>query len=312
MIKKCISCGAVLNFTDEGKIGYTPKKDAKICERCFKLKNYNKKVDVELKYSNDEIITLINKKAEQIIFVTDYLSLSKKVVSIFNKLNKPKYLVINKCDYIPNSINKEKYISWVKDSYKVDNVILLSTLSGYRINELNNIIKECKNTYICGFTNSGKSSIINALCKINGKTSNILSSLMPNTTLDVIKVSIDTAVYLFDTPGFIGTTDFNESLYPKKYLKPITIQTKANDIININDMLYIKTDSIENSFTFYISDKLSVKKYYKDNIDFINEYKISDNSELFIEGLGFINIKKNCTILLSKYSANIETRNSSF
>ena len=312
MIKKCISCGATLNYTDEGKIGYTPKKDAKICERCFKLKNYSKRVEVDLKYSNDDIISLINKKAGQVIFVTDFLSLSKKVINIFNKLDKPKYLVINKCDYIPNSINKEKYIMWVKETYKVNDVILASAEKNYHIKELNNIIKEGKNTYICGFTNSGKSSLINSLMHLYGKSSNILASLMPNTTQDVIKVTLDTGIYLFDTPGFVSETIFDEKLYPKKYLKPITIQTKPQDIISVNNIIFIKTDNVVNSLTFYVSDKLNIKKYYKNDINFNREYKVNDNSDLLIEGLGFINVKKNCTILLSDYNADIEIRTSSF
>ena len=314
MIKKCLGCGSTLQYSDESLPGYTPKKDSKICQRCFKLKNYNEKVMTKLSYDNDDIINILNEKADRVFFITDFISLSKKVIDLFNKVNKEKYLVINKTDFIPKSINKEKYVAWIKDEYQVkENIILLSAIKKYNLNELNNRVKECKNSYICGYTNSGKSTIINELCNLNGKTSNILSSLMPNTTLDVIKVSLDKENWIYDTPGFIIETDFNEDCYPKNYLKPITIQTKENDIININNMFYIETDEIVNSFTFYVSDKLNIKKEYKYNrSDDYKEYSVDDNSELYLENIGFINIKKKAKIKIYLFNGYTEVRHSSF
>ena len=38
MIKKCLGCGIKLQSTDNQKLGFVPKhkKDADLCERCFK------------------------------------------------------------------------------------------------------------------------------------------------------------------------------------------------------------------------------------------------------------------------------------
>ena len=314
MIKKCIGCGATIQYIDENMPGYTPKKDAKICQRCFKLKNYNEKVITKLNYSNEDIISILNEKADRVFFVTDFISLSNNVINLFNKIKKDKYLVINKTDFIPKSINKEKYISWIKEEYKVsNNIILVSAIKKHNLNELNNRIKECKNSYICGYTNSGKSTIINELCSINGKSSSILSSLMPNTTLDVIKVNLDSENWVYDTPGFILENEFNEIYYPKSYLKPITIQTKPNDLININNLLYVETDNIVNSYTFYVSDKLNIKKDYKyDKKEESKEFLVDDNSELYLENIGFINIKKKSTIKIYKFNGYIEVRKSCF
>ena len=243
MIKKCIGCGLPMQYKNENELGYSPKKDAKLCQRCFKLKNYNEKVYTKLKYNNDEILNLINKNADFVIFVTDFLNLSKKTINIFNKISKDKVLLINKIDFIPNDIKKEKYLSWLKTTYNInDKVILISATKKLNLAELNNIILSYKKCYICGFTNSGKSTIINSLCEINNKKTNVLSSLMPNTTLDTIKIKLCDDVYVIDTPGFITDENFDEKLYPKKFIRPITIQTKPDDIIAINDYIYIKMD----------------------------------------------------------------------
>lgn len=313
MIKKCPGCGASLQYVDENKVGYSPKKDAKFCERCFKLKNYNQKKIIDLKYSNEDIIKLINEKADNVLFITDFLNLSQMVVDIYKKLNvKKKVLVINKTDYIPKSINKEKYVNWIKNTYLIeDKIVLVSAENNYNIKVINNLIDEKQENYICGFTNSGKSSIINKLGLLNNKNSSILTSLMPNTTLDIIKIKLDDNKYIFDTPGFISDEDFDEKLYPKKFLKPITLQLKENDIISINNKILIKSDK-ENSITFYMSNDISVKKVYSNEFILNNEFSINDNSEVFIQGYGFINVKKACTIKTNLDNQKIEIRTSMF
>ena len=210
MIKTCPGCGSTIQYKDPQKVGYSPKKDAKLCERCFKLKNYNKREIIDLKYQNDDIIALLKNKDGAIFFITDFLNISRKVIETFKKINHHnKYLVINKIDYIPKSITKEKYIDYIKETYKIKNdVILISALKKTNLTSFLNKIKEYKNSYICGYTNSGKSTIINELCRLCGKNSNILSSLMPNTTLDLIKIRLDENIHIFDTPGFINEFEF--------------------------------------------------------------------------------------------------------
>lgn len=313
MTKICPGCGSEIQYTDINKVGYSPKKGAELCERCFKLKNYNQKQIIELKYNNDDIIDLINKSADNALFITDFLSLSNKVIDIYKRINtKNKTLVINKVDYIPNSINKEKYINWIKETYLVnENIVLLSASKNYNIRVINNLLVEGKNNYICGFTNSGKSTIINKLCELNEKDSSILTSLMPNTTLDVIKIKLDEKKYVFDTPGFINDFEFNDKLYPRSFLKPIILQIKENDVVSINDKIITKSD-VSNCFIFYMSNDLNIKKIYNNDIKLNKEIKIDNNSDLVIDGYGFINIKNPCTLITNLNEKDIEIRTSMF
>lgn len=312
MIKTCPGCGSELQHKDPKKIGYSPKKDAKLCERCFKLKNYNQREVIDLKYSNEDIIDLISNKDGAIFFITDFLNISSRVIETFKKINHHnKYLVINKIDYIPKSISLEKYSEYIKNTYKIKNdIILISAIKKISLNNLNNRIREFKNSYICGYTNSGKSTIINEICKLNGKNGNILSSLMPNTTLDLIKIRLDENIHIFDTPGFINEFKFVEDSFPKNYIKPITIQTKENDIIKLGDDVLIKCDMNKNSFTFYVADLVKVSKVYNVNKNICNKLEIDDNSDLVIYGYGFINIKSKCNVFIN--TDNYEIRKSMF
>ena len=313
MTNICPGCGSTLQYTDSTKVGYSPKKDAKLCERCFKLKNYNQKQVIKLKYKNEDIINLINKNADNALFITDFLNLSSKVIDIYKRINtKNKTLIINKVDYIPNSINKEKYITWIKETYQVnEDIVLLSASKNYNIRVINNLLIENKNNYVCGFTNSGKSTIINKLCELNEKNSFILTSLMPNTTLDVIKIKLDENKYVFDTPGFINSFDFNHKLYPKSFLKPVILQIKENESISINDKIIIKCNQ-SNSFIFYMSNDINIKKIYNYEITLNNKLELKGNSDLVIDGYGFINIKNSCDLITNLDTNDIEVRTSMF
>lgn len=313
MTNICPGCGSTLQYTDSNKVGYTPKKDAKLCERCFKLKNYNEKKVINLKYNNEDIINLLNSSAKTIFFITDFLNLSKKVIDIYKKINvHNKYLVINKIDYIPISINKDKYISFIKSNYDInDEVILVSAERNFNIRVINNILDNCKDAYVCGFTNSGKSTIIKKIGELNNKEIPVLTSLMPNTTLDVIKIKLDNNKYIYDTPGFINNDDFDEVLYPKKFLKPVTLQIKENDIVSINNKIFIKTDK-ENSFTFYMSNDVDIRKVYSVETNLNNELIVKENSDFVISNYGFINIKNPCNLITNLNNDNIEVRSSMF
>ena len=313
MTNICPGCGSTLQYTDSNKVGYTPKKDAKLCERCFKLKNYNEKKVINLEYNNEDIINLLNSSAKTIFFITDFLNLSKKVIDIYKKISvHNKYLVINKIDYIPISINKDKYISFIKSNYDInDEVILVSAERNFNIRVINNILDNCKDAYVCGFTNSGKSTIIKKIGELNNKEIPVLTSLMPNTTLDVIKIKLDNNKYIYDTPGFINNDDFDEVLYPKKFLKPVTLQIKENDIVSINNKIFIKTDK-ENSFTFYMSNDVDIRKVYSVETNLSNELMVKENSDFVISNYGFINIKNPCNLITNLNNDNIEVRSSMF
>ena len=134
---------------------------------------------------------------------------------------------------------------------------------------------------------------------------------MPNTTLDVIKLKLNDNTVVYDTPGFVCDFEFNPSSFPKKYLKPVTIQLKENDVIQIDSKIFIKNMSQSNSLTFYMSDQIKIKKVYgKDTTDKLYTYTISDNSDLIISGYGFINIKKSCELSINY--KDFEIRNSMF
>ncbi len=323
-MNRCYGCGAILQTQDKEKIGYIPKdkkNDAKLCLRCFRILHYNDLKMVEL--PTEDILNTVNKKGEYAFFLMDFLNINEEVVSIYKKISIPKTLIISKIDYIPKYVNKNKIKDWLKKEYGVEEEILFaSAVKNINLGAIRNTLDSNKKrcAYLLGFTNSGKSTLLNHL----QENSTITTSLVPNTTLDYIKIPISEKQYLIDSPGFqYQNPIYKENMVllkkmnPKTFLKPITYQLKKDGSILIENILRIENESEKCNMTLYMSNLLSIKRVYKKNKtgkEFSSKkIKMKKNQDLVIKGLGFINIKNDCSINLYMENQNrVEIRNSFF
>lgn len=311
MTKKCLGCGITLQNFNKLGLGYCPKKieEAVYCERCFKIIHYSKASVASLPKESTKIISIVNKKALHVFFLIDFLNINSETINKFKEISVPKTLIISKCDVIPKSIKLNNVRAYLKEEYGLDDeIIFVSSTKTKNLSTIINILeRENVNTaYVLGFTNSGKSTLINALYeKYTSNKSRITTSLIPNTTLDFISVKINDNLTLIDSPGFV----LNNNLYknddialikrinPKNYLKPITFQCNKLMYLNIEDKIIFKINSKNNSLTFYLSNELNIKKSFKSTLKEFNlQLEVKDNSDIVIKGLGFINVKKATTI----------------
>lgn len=314
MIKKCSGCGYLLQSTNKNELGYVPKSknsNSDLCERCFKIIHYNDAKVVSLPIDQKKIIKIVNDSNNHVLFLVDFLNINNKTLEVYQKIKRPKTLVISKSDIIPFSFNKNKIIIWLKDYYKVnDDIIFISALKNTNISTLINYLyaKEIKVAYLLGFTNVGKSSLVNSIVKYQDLDYKaITTSLIPNTTLDFMNIKINRNLTIIDSPGFLlneniydnNDLDFIKKVNPKKFLKPITYQLKENTSILIEDKIRIDNLENKNNLTFYLSNQLKLTKIYNNerlkNLKY-KEIEIPKNSDIVILGLGFINVKKSCKI----------------
>ena len=177
--------------------------------------------------------------------------------------------------------------------------MLTSSKTKENINVLKEIINTQKEVFICGFTNTGKSSLINTLAGTQ-----ITVSKNANTTLDFIKIKMDEA-YMYDTPGFIAR-NFLDSWVPKKIIRPISYQLLNKYYLQVLD--YKISSDVDNNFTFIINNDIVISKRRIKENKLPIKVKVSENSDLIIKGLGFILIKKNCTLNLDINEDLIEVR----
>lgn len=308
MTKRCIGCGAVLQNTDKKKNGYTPKLENKYCMRCFRLTNYNDLTETETEKDNDKIITVINNSSTFSFFLIDATNITREAVSIYQNIKTRKCLLLTKIDLLPANITVNNYINKFKNIYNIkEEVYFLSSTKKVNVNKILKIMDSLnlKKAYILGCTNAGKSTLINTM--LNNKT--ITTSRIPNTTLDFINLYIEDKI-LTDTPGFVTTTTpfITDKKYYKKIdykerIKPITYQTKETTSLVLEENYRISNFGL-NSVTTYFNNNILVKRDFKSNEDYF-ETKIMTNTDIVIKDLGFINVKKPCTLKISKNLENL-------
>lgn len=301
---KCIGCGAILQDRFPEKEGYTRNLSNKLCERCFNIKHYNKYLKV-LNKDYSEIIKDIDKHGDLILLVTDFLNL-------YNldklKLKSPVILVLTKTDLLPRSINKDHLLSNIK--FNVLAKVMVSSKNNYNFDLLYDLImkyKKSNNVYVIGYTNAGKSSLVNKFLKNYGDNDGeITVSNLPSTTLDLIENKVNDELTLIDTPGLLddGSMVLLDSalvlkkITPRKEIRPISYQIKGFQSLWVEN--FMRIDMENTNVICYMSNDLDFRRVYnKKNCD-LSRYDIDvkKNQDLVIKGLGFITFKKSCHITL--------------
>ena len=253
---KCKGCGIEIQFENPNQKGYinyqTYQKRVNnqqeiLCERCFRLKNYNEVAKVEIDEESFYQIIKDNLKENVLICnIIDAFDLDATLIKNINHLfpNNLVLVIANKYDLFMRSNRPtkiKKYIANYLDTNNIKNVglivtscnddysslkvydTLLKTINAHNLN---------KEVFLFGMSNVGKSTLINAMNKnINGSNEFKTVSTAPSTTLNVSVVQIGD-LKIYDTPGIINkkqaTYYLNKKtidlVMPNKFIKPIVFQ----------------------------------------------------------------------------------------
>ena len=308
MNKVCIGCGSKLQTLDKNKEGYiNPKvyEKATLCERCFKIKYYGEAYVTDNPKDKTSLIKMINDSKKSVVYLVDTLTISKETLSVIDSLSNKVYLVLTKRDLLPKSVKNSKLKEYISNLTLIKDVFVISALKNNGVTELyNELIKNNeKSVYVIGYTSSGKSTFINKLLMLNGKSGNITTSSLPNTTLECINIKLNDKLTLIDTPGFVSENssynfidvDIYKKLLPKSVIKPKVYTIKKNFMIILGDILRIENNSNEDvNLVFYFKNEIKLNKMRsiknellknKDKLD----VKVSDK-DIILEGLGYIKV----------------------
>ena len=313
--KYCLGCGVRLQDENVLSEGYTTSLDKDYCQRCFRIKNYGE-YQVVTK-SNDEYIEILKSVGETkdlVLYITDLLNLEEDLKRIRDIIPNKMILVLNKKDVLPKSVKDEKIIEYFnKYDNEFSKVVVISSEKNYNIDYLLKQIKlyqTTNNVYVVGHTNAGKSTLINKLLR-NYSTSDreLTISPLPSTTLNTVKIEINEYLTLIDTPGLLDSgsiinyisDDEFKKISPKKEIKPKTFQVKKGQSIIVDK--FFRIDYVEgekNSFTFYVSNNLKVRRISSKHDDLKDlqkrTYEMGYNEDLCVNGLGFIKMVNKGTV----------------
>ena len=292
----CIGCGVTIQTADQEKLGYAPEsaltKEEIICQRCFRLKNYNEIQDVSL--TDDDFLKILHGIGETrglIVKIVDIFDFNGSWLQGIQRFvgGNPILLVGNKSDILPKSVKKQKLINWMKREAKelglkpID-VCLVSSARGHGIKEAAELIDTYRNgqdVYVVGCTNVGKSTFINRMIKeVAGVNDVITTSHYPGTTLDLIEIPLDNGAALYDTPGiinhhqmahFVDKRDL-KLLSPKKELKPKVFQLNENQTLYFGGLA--RFDYVaggRDAFVCYIPNELLIHRTKLENAESLYE-----------------------------------------
>lgn len=299
---QCAGCGIKIQTEDKEGLGFTPQsalqREIIVCQRCFRLKNYNEVQDVSL--TDDDFLKILNGIGQAdalIVKIVDIFDFNGSWLPGMHRYagNNPVLLVGNKVDLLPKSVNPNKVINWMKQSskelgLKPENVHLISAAKGIGIKELAvtiDQVRDGRDVYVVGCTNVGKSTLINRLIKdFSDEAEDIITtSHFPGTTLDLIEIPLDEESVLYDTPGIINHhqmahyVDKEElkTITPKKEIKPMVFQLNEEQTLFFGGLA--RLDYISGgrrSFTCYMSNDINIHRTKLEKADALYENHLGE------------------------------------
>ena len=321
IMSKCVGCGVELQNTNKEEIGYTTNLENNLCERCFRIRNYNEYSKV-LKDNEDYINILKNINSNDLVVLVVDLFNFNNLEEISKYLNNDILLVLTKRDLLPKSCYNEKILNYFDNlNLNIKDKVIISSKKNYNMDLLFNKINELKkdkNVYVVGFTNSGKSTLINKLI-YNYSDNDIIitTSNLPSTTIDSIEIKVNDNLILIDTPGLLNKGDIIDyvdkemlkKIIPNKEIRPITYQISKKCSIYVENILRLDLENV--NFTMYVSNNLKIEKKFKDQETKLTkkEIEVKKDEDLVIQGLTFISFSSDVKLnIYTIEGVNIYTR----
>ena len=292
----CIGCGVEIQTEDRNKEGYAPpsslEREDVICQRCFRLRNYNEIAPVSL--TSDDFLAILNDISTRdglLVMVVDVFDFNGSWINGLPRFagKKPILLVGNKVDVLPKAVRRNRLVHWMKKESRalglqpVD-VSLISAETGEGVEETMTLIDKYRNgkdVFVVGSTNVGKSTFINRVIQnATGVGHVITTSHFPGTTLGLVEIPLDDGRHLIDTPGIVNdhqivhkleAKDLNLVL-PKKELKPKVYQLNPEQTIFIGGMArFDYLQGHRTAFTFYASNRIELHRTKLEKADELYE-----------------------------------------
>ncbi|WP_437437187.1 ribosome biogenesis GTPase YqeH [Schleiferilactobacillus harbinensis] len=342
----CIGCGAKLQTTDPAVAGYIPASaltkqladggDKLYCQRCFRLRHYNEITDVPVEANTfTQLLNALGAVDALIVNVVDVFDFTGSVIPGLHRFvgHNPVILVGNKADVLPHSVKRRRVTDWLRRQahavgLRPEAIQLVSAAKGWQIPELLELIEKerrGRDVYFVGTTNTGKSTLINAIIKETAGIQDLVTtSRFPGTTLDRIEIPLDDGQKLIDTPGIIQTQQIAHILSakdlklvaPQKEMRPRVFQLQSGQTLFLAGLARIDfVSGAAGSFTVYVDNDLLVHRTKLINADAFwdkhrgellappstaeladfpdmhhEEFTPPDRSDIVIAGLGWVNV----------------------
>ncbi len=247
--QNCAGCGVKLQTEHTDRLGYVPAKalerDPIICQRCFRIKNYNEVSGIMLDGEDFvKLLTHVGHTDSLVVHILDIFDFEGSVIAGLSRFvgSNPVLLVVNKIDLLPKSTNLNRLKNWAQKQAKENglkpvDIVLCSAKRNMGFERVIDDIaryRRGKDVYVVGATNVGKSTLINRLISdYSDLDSELTTSPYPGTTLDLVKIPLDDGKFIIDTPGIVYSHRMTE-IVPKRSLNTIMPDREMKPVVFFN------------------------------------------------------------------------------
>lgn len=329
----CQGCGVALQTTDPAKEGYSPKVDALLCKRCYRLTHYGElQLSANHRIQTEALLKKLSSMDALFLWVIDLLHLEESMIDglIRHLPQKDIIIVATKRELLPATLSQHKITSMIQQRCKSSNIIPkgIVVVSDFGKDGATDVFKGIdifrnnRDVVVFGVANAGKSTLINALFPHRLP---LTVSQFPGTTIDLIPI-VERGYTIYDTPGiemrnhFLDLLSSNQVkiLQPKTAIKPIVYQLSSKQTLIIGQVAMIHIDIKEEvSAVLYLPEGVDVHRTKTENaqaywdkhtdgkVPCLNQkfeliehtWKKSDEkTDVVLMYIGFISILGDCTI----------------
>ncbi|CAN1215733.1 GTP-binding protein BRASSINAZOLE INSENSITIVE PALE GREEN 2, chloroplastic [Linum perenne] len=173
-------------------------------------------------------------------------------------------LVVTKIDLLPTSLSPTRFEHWVRQRARsggaavIKKVHFVSPIKNWGLKDLVEDVKELAgprgHVWAVGMQNAGKSTLLNAMSKVQSKITHLTEAPVPGTTLGIIRVDglLPGNAKVFDTPGLLNpnqittrlTRDEQKLVNISKELKPRTYRIKEGHSVHIGGLMRIDIEEL--------------------------------------------------------------------
>lgn len=289
MSKKCKGCGVVLQNEDPLKIGYTPKLEGDLCQRCFRITHYDDVViSMKQGVDSDQVLQQIATMNALFLWVVDIFDFEANMIKGMNRHLQGKDIVMVVCkrDLIPATVGNAKISQFIlqrlqEKGIAVKGIVVCGDLvknANQKNNDSIQVVKEAIELYrkqrdvvVFGMANAGKSTLLNALLA----NPTLTTSRHPGTTLDLNAIDYN-GYTLYDTPGLTrydsALTHVEDKILkqiiPTKELKPKQFQLKGDQSLALGGLVRLDLEGCEEvTCVCYFAPGLNIHRGKLENAD---------------------------------------------
>lgn len=292
VVRRCYSCGAILQSTDPKKAGYIeanllerPLTELLFCSHCYKEARFNL-LPAKPEIDDDFLLMLDDARASDalIVYVVDTISFEAFFSEeVSERIKGLRILVLaNKRDLMPKESKDADLQEYVAHRFRVaslpvqkEQVILASLTTLGSIKDIAARIDEERkrhDVYIIGPTGSGKSLFFTSFlrCYSNASGLDISTNTYPGTNLRVMQIPLDGSSSLYDTPGTsihnsvvgIVEPEAQKAVQVNEPLKARPFQMAKGDVLFIGGLSAIELTSPGSA----PGGKCNVKAYFSSSV----------------------------------------------